>query len=196
MGRLKWLVVICSLSGCAAASTVSAIPVGLVEGAVEFFRGQQESLPVNMKISLASVQAGLRSMALDVDVLEPVQGGYAITFGNKTLDGTLNLKRQTPRLTTFSVSVRRGLVSQKSVETAIIKAIRITTEKADAGRRFNFQDYHHIHIRPSIRAKRIGWFRPGATLEAERSKREGWLRIKLPSGKRGYLKGSLPRKRG
>ncbi|MDQ6960878.1 MAG: SH3 domain-containing protein [Mariprofundaceae bacterium] len=193
---LAFVVAALVLGGCAATATVAAIPGALVEGAVNFFRSQEESLPVNMRISLASVQQGLRRMELDVDVLEPVEEGYAIEFGNDKLDGTIELKRQTPMLTTISIIVHRGVGRQNSVEQAIINMVRDVSERINTQKKFDFAGYHNIRSQPSIKTQRVGWYRPGALLEASKSRKDGWLRIKMPSGKRGYLKGKLSEKHG
>jgi len=196
MGRIVFLFAALTLSGCVAMTTVAAIPGALIGGAVGFFRGQDESIPVSMQTSLASVQQGLRRMELDVDVLEPFKEGYAIGFGNEKLDGTVKLKRQTPKLTTVSIIVRRGVGRQKSVEQAIMKEIRKISERRGANKKFDFRGYHYVRIKPSIQTQRVGWYRPGAKLEATRSRKHGWLRIKMPSRKWGYLKGTLPEKHG
>jgi len=195
MGRIASVFVFAAmlLSGCAATATVAAVPGALVEGAVNFFRSQEESLPVDIQTSLASVQQGLRRMELDVDVLEPVEEGYALKFSNRNLDGVIELERQTPMLTTVYIIVHRGVGRQNSVEKAIIKVVRDVSERRNAQKKFNFMGYHHIRIQPSIKTRRIGWYRPGALLEAEKSRKEGWVRIKMPSGKWGYLKGKLPK---
>jgi len=180
------------LGGCAVASTVAAVPEALVQGAVDLFRSQEESLPVSMQTSLASTQQGLRMMKLDADVLEPVKEGYAIGFGNETLDGTVELKRQTSMLTTISVAVHQGIGRQKSVEQAIIKELRNQSERMGTDQRFDFRGYQDIRLKPAIKAKRIGWFRPGAMLNAKKTRKTGWIKVRMPSGGWGYLQGSLP----
>jgi len=194
MGRIVFLLATMTLSGCVALTTVAAIPVSLVGGAVDFFSGQEESLPVSMQISLASVQEGLHRMDLAVDVLEPVREGYALEFGNEKLDGAIKLKRQTPKLTTVSVIVHRGMGRQESVEKAVMKEVRKESERRGTHKKFDFRGYHYVRAKPSIKTKRIGWYRPGAMLKARKSRKEGWLRIKMPSKKWGYLKGTLPEK--
>lgn len=196
MGRVVFLFAALTMGGCAAMTTVAAIPGALIGGAVDFFRGQDESLPVGMQTSLASVQQGLRRMDLDVDVLEPVKDGYAIAFGNEKLDGTIKLKRQTPRLTTVSIIVRRGMIRQTSVGQAIMKEIRTISEQKGIHKKFNFRGYRHIRIKPSIQTQRIGWYRSGAQLDVTKSRKGGWIRIRMPSRKWGYLKGVLPEKQG
>ncbi|GMR00531.1 MAG: hypothetical protein BMS9Abin18_1389 [Zetaproteobacteria bacterium] len=196
MGRIVFLLATLTLGGCVAMTTIAAIPGALIEGTVGYFQGQEESLPVSMQTSLASVQQGLHRMDLAVDVLEPVKEGYAIEFGNGKLDGVIELKRQTPKLTTFSIVVRRGMGRQKSVEQAIMKEVRKVSERRGAHKKFDFRGYHHVRAKPSIKTERIGWYRPGAMLEASKSRKEGWLRIKMPSRKWGYLKGALPEKHG
>jgi len=196
MGRIVFLLATMTLSGCVAMTTVAAIPGALIGGVVGYFQGQEESLPVSMQISLASVQHGLHRMDLAVDVLEPVKEGYAIEFGNEKLDGIIKLKRQTSKLTTVSIIVHHGVSRQKSVEQAIMKAIRKASERRGVHKKFNFRGYHYVRVKPSIKTERIGWYRPGAMLEANKSRKEGWLRIKMPSKKWGYLKGALPEKHG
>jgi len=196
MGRIAFLLATLTLGGCAALTTVAAIPGALIEGAVGFFRGQEESLPVNMKTSLASVQQGLRRMDLEVDVLEPLKEGYGIEFGNEKLDGSIKLKRQTPRLTTVIIAVHRGMSRQKSVEQAIMKEIRKVSEQKGRHKKFDFRAYHYVRVKPAIQAQRMGWYRPGAMLKASKSRKKEWLRIKMPSRKWGYLKGVLPEKHG
>ncbi len=184
------------LSGCATMATVAAVPGVLIEDTVHFFRGQKESLPASMQRSLASVQQGLRRMDLDVDVLEPVEGGYAIQFGNEKLDGTMELKRQTPRLTTISIIVYRGVSRQHSVEQTIVNVVRDVSGRRDAQKKFNFRGYGHARIQPSMKARRIGWYRDGALLEVGKSGEDGWIRIKMPSGGWGYLKRKFPEQQG
>jgi len=182
------------LGGCASAATVAAVPGTLIGGVVDFFKSQEESLPVNMQYSLASVQQGLRQMDLDVDVLEPVGEGYAIGFGNARIDGRMGLKRQTPMLTTVSIIVHRGVGRQHSVEQAILNVVEKVSERGDTHKTFNFRGYHNVRARPLIRSPRVGWYRPGALLAVSKSRKDGWLKIKMPSGKRAYLKGKLSKK--
>jgi len=196
MGRIVFLLATLTLSGCVALTTVAAIPGALIGGTVDFLRSQKESLPVSMQTSLASVQQGLHRMDLAVDVLEPVKEGYATEFGNEKLDGTIKLKRQTSKLTTVSVIVHRGMGRQSSVEQAIMKEVRMVSERRGVHKKFDFRGYHYVRAKPSIKAKRIGWYRPGAMLKAKKSRKKGWLRIKMPSKKWGYLKGTLPKKHG
>jgi len=196
VGRIVFLLATLTLGGCAAMTTIAAIPGALIEGTVGFFHGQEESLPVSMQTSLASVQQGLRRMDLEVDVLEPVKEGYGIEFGNEKLDGSIKLKRQTPRLTTVTVIVHHGVGREKSVEQAIIKEIRKASEQNGVHKKFDFRAYHYVRVKPAIQAQRMGWYRPGAELKANQSRKKDWLRIKMPSRKWGYLKGRLPEKHG
>jgi len=196
MGRIAFLLAALTLSGCAVMTTVAAIPGALIGGAVGFFRGQNESIPVSMQTALASVQQGLRRMDLEVDVLEPIKEGYGIEFGNEKLDGTVKLKQQTLKLTTVSIIVRRGMARQESVEQAIMKEVRNISGRKSMREKFDFRGYHYVRSKPSLQTQRIGWYRPGAQLEAAKSRKRGWLRIKMPSRKWGYLKGTLPEKHG
>jgi len=188
MSLLLWL------PGCAAVTALAAVPGALVDGVVYLFQGEEESLPASMRNALTSVQQGLRRMQLDVDVLEPVEEGYLIEFGNEKLDGDISLTQQTPKLTTIHIRVSRDGLREESVERAILKAVREISGQQDRRARFNFSGYHNIRQKPDIKARRVGWYRPGAKLKLTRTSNKGWLRIRLPSGKSGYLKNSLPAK--
>jgi len=179
------------LNGCAAAVAVSAIPGVLVDRAVGFFSGQETSLPVGMQQALVGVQQGLKQMGLQVDVLEPIEEGYAVEFGNGELDGDIQLKRQTRSLTTLTVSAHRGLTHEASVERAMVKEIRQATEQINTDTSFDFQGYRKIYARPDAGKRHVGWFRPGAMLHVTKSNHPGWLKIKRPSGQAGYVIANL-----
>jgi hypothetical protein len=179
------------LTGCAAATAVAVIPGALLEAVANQFIGEEESFPINMQTTLAAIQLSLRSMKLDVDILEIQQdGGYAIAFGNDKLDGSISLKKQTERLTTVYIKVRRT-TREESVERAIIETIRAKTKSMPRDSRFQKAGYHNLRKKPSIDSVRLGWFRPGARMEAYKSGTPNWLKIKLPSGKTAYLKGTI-----
>jgi len=179
------------LTGCAAATAVSVVPGALLEAVADQFFGEEESFPVSMQTTLAATQLGLRSMNLDVDVLEiQAEDGYAIAFGNAILDGSISLRKQTARLTTINVKVRRTM-REASVERAIIEAIRTKMKSLPDGKHFQTTDYHHLREEPTVASARLGWYRPGARLEAYKSGTPDWLKIRLPSGKMAYLKGVI-----
>jgi hypothetical protein len=179
------------LTGCAAATAVAVVPGALLEVVANQFFGEEESFPINIQTTLAATQLSLRSMKLDVDVLEIEQeGGYAIAFGNDKLDGSINLKKQTERLTTIYVKVRRT-TREESVERAIIETIRAKIKSIPRDNHFQKTGYHNLRKKPTVKSARLGWFRPGARIEAYKSKMSGWLKIKLPSGKMAYLKGTI-----
>jgi len=179
------------LGGCAAVAAVSAIPGVVVESAVGSFKGQDASLVMDMQRSLVAVQQGLERMDLHVNVLEPVAGGYLIEFGNGELDGGVQLKRQTQNLTTLTVTAHRGLSHQDSVETAMIKEVRSASEQLTEGARFDFTGYKGVYVKADEGSNKVGWFLPGQKLHVSKSHKAGWLKIKLPSGQGGYIKGSL-----
>jgi len=192
MGRLTPLLLAAALSGCAAMTTVAAIPGVMVEGVVGMFQGQEQTMPVDMHTALVAVQNGLRATRLDVDVLEPVKGGYDVAFGNDKLDGKLELTSQTPMLTTVDIVVRHGFSREKSVEKTLLTEIQNASAHVPRHRRFDFAGYGDIRATPDSTAKRLGWFRHHAKLEVKGSRHHGWLSIKLPSGAKGYLQGELP----
>jgi len=195
MGRLMHLRMLALsfllLNGCVAAAALSALPGVLANQAVSFFKGQEASLPMDMQASLASVQQGLEKMSLHVNVLEPVEDGYLVEFGNGQLDGDIHLKRQTEQLTTMSISAHRGLSHQESVEDAMVRAITDVSEQLSGDMRFQFDGYGRVYAKPDVKSGELGWFRKGEKLHVEKDRKLGWLKLKLPSGKAGFIKGSF-----
>lgn len=190
--RFRFVVLaILSLNGCAAAAAVSAIPGVFVDRAVGFFSGQEVSLALDMQRSLAAVQQGLERMSLHVNVLEPVGDGYRIEFGNGELDGDVYLQRETARLTTMTVSAHRGLKHQASVESAIVKEVRSVSAESDEHARFSFDGYKRVYEKMDEASPELGWFLPGQKLHVSDSNRDGWLKLKLPSGSEAFIKGNL-----
>jgi hypothetical protein len=189
MGRLIIAALVSlTMSGCAA---VAAVGGAAIEGAVFLFRGEEESFPASMRGSLAAAQRVLKKSGLNPDVLEPVIGGYLIAFGNENLDGKLSLRKRTESLTTVGAKVRDGALRQDSVERALITSFREEVKKVKKSDRFNFKGYKNIREMPKISAKKVGWYLPGKLLEVKPLKDSEWLRIKMPSGKTAYLKGSI-----
>ena len=189
MGRLIIAaLILLMMSGCA---VVAAVGGAAVEGAVFLFRGEEESFPASMRGSLAVAQRVLKKSGLNSDVLEPVIGGYLIAFGNENLDGRLSLRKRTESLTTVGAKVRDGAVRQDSVERALMTVFREEVKKVKKSDRFNFKGYKNIREMPKISAKKVGWYLPGKLLEVKPLKDSEWLRIKMPSGKMAYLKGSI-----
>jgi hypothetical protein len=189
MGRLILAVLVSlNMSGCA---VVAAVGGTAFEGLVYIAQGEEASFPISMRASLVAVQHGLNKADLDVSVLEPVQEGYLLAFGNENLDGQIKLTKQTTSLTTVSVKVKSGVSREKSVEQALVEAIRKKSESVKRFERFNFGSYKNIREKPNAFAKKLGWYLPGKYLEVKSLKNSKWLRIKMPSGRTAYLKGSL-----
>jgi len=178
-------------SGCVALTAVSAIPGALFEVVANQFIGEEKSFPSNMRKTLAAAQRTLWELQLDIDVLEiQPDGGYGVGFGNERLDGEITLRKQTVQLTTVYVKAK-GNTREESVEQAIIEMIGSKLKKLPKGERFNPSTYNNLRQKPDAKSKHLGWFRPGANLEASRSGDREWLKIKLPSGKVAFLKGSI-----
>jgi len=193
MGRITAVALFCllSLSGCLAVSAVSAIPGALLEVVANQFVGEEKSFPSSMRKSLAAVQQSLWELKLDIDVLEiQPDGGYGVGFGNQRLDGEITLRKQTAQLTTVYVKAK-GSTREASVEHAIIEMIGGKLKRLPNNARYNASKYNNLRLKPSIKAARVGWFRPGANLEASKTQSKDWLKIKLPSGKSAYLKGTI-----
>jgi hypothetical protein len=185
------LPVLLLLGGCAAAATaVTAVPTVFGE-AMAYFNGQNVSLALDMQHSLAALQRGLERMSLHVDVLEAVDEGYAVEFGNGELNGDIQLQRQTAQLTTLNIKVYRGLAHQPSVEMTIIDEVRSASENEGEGAHFDFTGYDKIYAKPEMSIESLGWFRSGAKLHVSTYDKAGWLKITLPSGGEAYIRGSM-----
>ncbi|MDQ6995935.1 MAG: SH3 domain-containing protein [Mariprofundus sp.] len=169
---------------------VSAIPGAMYGMVADQFSGEEESFASSMRLTLAATQRSLQTMRLNIDVLEFLDDGYAIAFNNNKLDGKINLKKQTGRLTTVYVKVR-ATVREDSVERVIIEMIKAELKKLPANARLRRSNLHNLRAKPDIQSKRLGWYRPGAKLDAHRIGTKGWLKIKMPSGKMAYLKGLI-----
>jgi len=190
MRRLTYLPLLLAslwLPGCAAVTAVSVVPGALIGMVANQFNGAEKSFPRNVGTTLAAVQLSLRSIKLDVDVLEIQHNGYAIVFGNENLDGKITLEKMTPELTTVYVKVR-GKTREESVERAIVESIQAKLKRMKPRQRFSFSGYHNLRAEPDIKTARLGWYRKSAKLDAYRNKKSDWFRLKLPSGKNAYLK--------
>ena len=189
MGRLVLTLMIPLLmSGCA---IVGGVAGAAVEGMVYMFKGEEESFSITMRSALVASQRGLKRADLHVDLLEPVEDGYEIGFGNENLTGEISLQKQTSSLITMEVRVRAGAMREDSIERALLESIRDQAKKAKRSDRFNFRGYKYIREKEDAKSKRVGWYRPGAMLDVRKVGKSEWLRIKMPSGKQAFLKGEL-----
>ncbi|WP_238701207.1 SH3 domain-containing protein [Mariprofundus erugo] len=187
-------IIAASMSGCVALTAVSAVPSALIGVVSEQFGGQEASFAYSMRRTIASIQASLQSMELDIDILEPQEnGGYLIGFSNDNLDGNITLRRQTERLTTLYIKVRTN-TREESVERAIIDLVEQRLKSLPAKAEFDKRSYQPLMKKPAPDSSRVAWFRPGAKLSADKSGKQDWLVVKLPSGKLAYLKGSITQK--
>lgn len=183
------------LSGCTAITAVSAIPAALYGTISDHFSSEEVSFPHTMRACLVATQHSLQAMRLDIDILEiQKEGGYAIAFNNHKLSGEITLLKQTERLTTVRIQVK-SLTRQESIEQAIIKMMETTLETQAKVASFQLTAYHDLRAQPNVKSKHLGWFRPGALLDADKSNTAGWLKIKLPSGDSAFLKGSIKTKK-
>jgi hypothetical protein len=190
MRRLTYLPLLLAalwLPGCAAVTALSVVPGALIEVVASQFNGEEKSFPRNVRTTLAAVQSSLRSIELDVDVLEIQDNGYAVAFGNENLDGEITLKEMTPKLTTVYVKVR-GKMREASVERAIVESIQAKLNGMNTKQRFRFAGYHNLRTKPDIKTAQLGWYRKSAKLDAYRKGKSDWFKLKLPSGKTAYLK--------
>jgi len=183
------------LSGCAGVAAVSAIPGAMYGMVADQFSGEEESFAASMRRVLAATQHSLKEMQFDIDMLEILDdGGYAIALHSNKLDGEITLTKQTERLTTVYVKVR-STMRKDSVERAIIQMIKAELKKLPAHAKFQRGKLHNLRAKPTVQSKRLGWYRPGAKLDAHRTGTKGWLKVKMPSGKMAYLKGAIHKKK-
>jgi len=205
MGRLKniplrrhrtiiaLILLSCSLSSCAAVTAVSAIPGALYGVVADQFLSKEVSVPHSMRACLVAIQHSLQSMRLDIDILEVQEnGGYGISFNNHRLNGEITLLKQTESLTTIKIRVK-SMTRQESIEHAIIKMVESTLKNQDKTATFQLAAYHDLRAQPTTKSKHLGWFRPGAILDADKSKVIGWLTVDLPSGDSAYIQGGITR---
>jgi len=203
MGRLKHLpsrrhrsiitliLLSCSLSSCAAVTAVSAIPGALYSAVADQFLSKEVSVPYSMRACLIAIQHSLQTMRLDIDILEVQEnGGYGISFNNHRLNGDITLLKQTESLTTIKIRVK-SMTRQESIEHAIIKMVESTLKNQDKAATFQLAAYHDLRAQPTVKSRHLGWFRPGAILDADKSNVAGWLTVELPSGDSGYIQGGI-----
>ncbi|MDQ6997211.1 MAG: SH3 domain-containing protein [Mariprofundus sp.] len=130
-------------------------------------------------------------MRLAIDILEIQQdGGYGITFNNKKLNGKITLIKQTESLTTIKISVK-SMTREESIEDAVIKMVETTLKNQTQTAKFQLATYQDLRAQPSTTSQHLGWFRPGAMLDASKSDVDGWLTVALPSGESGYVQGEF-----
>jgi len=195
MGRIAALLLLSAvLASCSAVAPLIAIPGYFVDEVVYQFKGAERSFALNLDRTLGAVQAGLREVRLDMDVVERNGQGYAILFGNAGMDGKMVLRRDTPALSTVYIQVHRGMTREDAIEQAILDAIEQHAHRG-ARLRFDRHGYETVHARPQRSAKTLGWFRPGARLSVRRAQTRGWLVLTLPSGNKGYIQASIGRSR-
>ena len=174
------------LQGCAAVTAVSAVPGALVSVAATQLKGEEKSFPHSIDTTLAAVQNSLQGMKLDIDVLEVQEGGYTMSFGNEKLDGKITLEEMTPKLTTLHIKVRNKM-REASVELAIIESVEGNLDRKNSKQRFQFAGYDSLMAKPAAKTEQVGWYRKSAKLETYRNGKTGWRKLKLPSGKTGFL---------
>ncbi|MDQ6955449.1 MAG: hypothetical protein Q9M20_08405 [Mariprofundaceae bacterium] len=189
MGRI---IVVClllfMLSACTA---LTAVGGAAVNGALYMFTAEKKSLPYPMRSILVATQKTLESMELSANLVEPVEDGYILQFANKKLSGGLHLRRETARLTTISGRVYKTVAREKSVEIAIFEGIESRVKKVRRSERFNFKKYRYIREQASVKSAKVGWYIPGTELKVSPTSEMDWLQVKMPSGKKAFLKGYI-----
>ena len=181
------------INACTGLTAAAAIPGTMYGMVANQFSGEEKSFAASLTRTLAATEQTLKSMRISIDLIEIVNNSnYLIAFYNHNLDGRIELNAQTEQLTTVHVRVRQTL-RQESVELAIVEMIEQKLGTMAKNARLHRARLHNLRAKPSITSKRIGWYRPGALLDAHRSGTKGWLKVKLPSGKMAFLKGNINR---
>lgn len=173
-----------ALSACVALPSVPAV---LFDGVTSLFRGKPVSLPVDMRMALVLTQRGLRQLHYDVDVLEQTPKGYQAGFGDQELTGIMRLEKKAAQRVTFSVRVYKDLLRQGELEERIIAALADQFRATDTADAFDYSGYVPLYGRPKAGGARIGWYHLGALVQTEDAYVAGWLKVSLPSGRKGYL---------
>ncbi len=188
MGRLIAISIVClGMTGCTIMSAASAIQGSVVDTIAHLFQGTDVSIPKDAPAALAAAQQGLRKLSLDVDVLEPVDGGYEILLGNEKLNGHMKIRPDAKVLTTVFVRVREGVGRRTAIEKAVIDAVREQSENPDAKKEFDMDGYLPLYKTMKEGTKQAGWYRRGGWVEVAKVGEGDWLQLKLPSGEKGYL---------
>jgi len=172
-------------------TAITAVGGAAMNGALYLFTAEKKSLPYSMRTVLVAVQKTLDSMELSANLVEPVDDGYILEFANHKLSGSLYLRRETGRLTTISGRVYKTMTREKSVEFAIFEGIESRVEKVRRSERFNFRKYHYIRELASVKSAKVGWYIPGTELDVSPTAKMDWLQVKMPSGKKAFLKGYI-----
>ena len=188
MGRLIAISIAClGLAGCTVLSAASALQGSVVDSVAHLFQGTDVSIPKNAPAALAVAQQALRKLSLDVDVLEPVDGGYEILLGNEKLNGNMKIRSEAKTLTTIFVRVREGMSRHTAIEEAVVDAVREQAKNPDTQKEFDMHDYLPLYKTMKEGAKQCGWYRKGGWVEIAKVGENNWLQLKLPSGENGYL---------
>lgn len=178
-----------SLCACASMSAVSAVSGTAVNGVLYMFKGKELSLPLSLNRTLVSVQKGLHSLGLKVDIVENKKDKYYLEFNNKKLHGEIKLDQETLQLTTVFVQVRAGIARNESVEEAVLKAIEKAASKVYRRSKFSYRGYLYMYEKADVKSKKIAWLRRGAMVKhAPVISNPSWAQVKLSSNKKGFVK--------
>lgn len=194
LGRILLLISLISLASCASLSAVGTASSSAMDGVMYIFQGEEVSIPLNTKATLVSCQRGLRRVGLNVDILEKRDDGYSLQFANEKLKGKLDIHYETTRLNTIFVQVWSGVIRNKSVEKAILEVINKASKSVSAKSRLSLKGYIHVYAEANHKVKRIAWFRRGADIRHRKAMADpGWLRIQLPSKRKGFIRAKTAR---
>ena len=182
------------LTGCA---SVVAVGGAVSELVVDNFKGMESSMPVKMDVAMAAVQQGLKGTDFSADVVEFLEDGYLVYFVNGELEGLIQLSKQTEGLTTLYIRVKSasGVVREESVEETVLDVIAKQAKYMNKKAHFKYSGYNYIRSEPSRFSEKLGRYKRGAKLKLSRSSNKAWLKFKMPSGKKAFLKGKLPVKK-
>lgn len=190
MGRLILLtLMLATLPSCAVLSAAAGAASTVVDSVAYLFQDQTQSLSVSTREALVATQRSLKGMELPAALVEFDSDGYRMKFGNGDLAGSVQLTRRTGRLTSIGVTVYEGTFGRaSSVEKAVFDSVRQQLKEVKPGDRFDISDYDKVLRKPKENAEQLGWYLPTSPLKVRSAQvKNGWLRIKMPSGKQGYV---------
>jgi len=182
------LFILISLQGCVATIALSAFSGVLGEYVVSNLTATKITIDHNISDSLKISKAALSKLDVSIDMVEFTGSGYAYFIKGQSFKGTIFLDRKTKRMTRVSISATGEslLLRDESMENAI--ANKILKEKKVRSRSIFF-GWKNIYETKALKHK-IAKYRGGADLTLFKQE-GGKYKIKLPSGKFGFIGGVI-----
>lgn len=186
------IAIISLLFGLNACTALTAVSGAAVDRAISVFEDEEESLPVPVEQALMAARQSLVTLQLPPSLVELMDDGYIVSFDSEKLEGRIQLVSQTPNLTTIGVVVRKQIWAREdSVERAIIDTMKKEAQKIGRDVRSEWSQYKRVFVKPDEKSSIVGWFLPGYSFQVSSFKKDGWLKITLPSEAYAYIQGEI-----